>query len=95
MVDQLQRFSTTWPAEELSVWVGESCGLDYYRLLGREQQEAFLHDLLQLGEVPVSVGCSNPACVSLTGVSEVAVSNKACTGCKVVYYCSRECQVDH
>ena len=65
-----------------------------YEQLG---QQRVLHDLLQLGEVflaevPVSVGCSNPACVSLAGASEVAVSNKACTGCKVVYYCSRRCQ---
>ena len=65
-----------------------------------QYQQRVLDDLLQLGEVflaevPVSVGCSNPVCVSLAGASEVAVSNKACTGCKVVYYCSRGCQVDH
>ena len=100
VVEQLEQFRVTWPADELSVWVGESCGLDYYKLLGKEKQQALLHDLLQLGrvflaEVPVSVGCSNPACVSLAGASEVAVSNKACTGCKVVYYCSRVCQVAH
>jgi len=45
--------------------------------------------------VPCTLGCSNPACVNVSGESEVSVSNKACLGCKVVYYCSRECQVVH
>jgi hypothetical protein len=100
VVDQLQHFDVAWPAEELSVWMHEECGLKYYQGLGKEQQQALVHDLLRLGavflvEVPVSVGCSNPGCVSLAGASEVAVSNKVCTGCKVVYYCSRKCQVEH
>jgi hypothetical protein len=99
VVDQLQKFDTAWPAEELSVWMAGECGLNYYQGLSEEQQQALLHDLLQLNavflaEVPVSVGCSNPGCVSLAGVSEVAVSNKGCTGCKVVFYCSKDCQVE-
>jgi hypothetical protein len=100
VVDQLQRFDTAWPAEELSIWMSGECGLKYYQGLDEEQQQALLHDLLQLNavflaEVPVSVGCSNPGCVSLARVSEVAVSNKGCTGCKVVFYCSKGCQVEH
>jgi hypothetical protein len=100
VVDQLQSFDAAWPAQELSIWMHEEVGLKYYQGLGKEQQQALVRDLLQLGavflaEVPVSVGCSNPGCVSLAGASEVAVSNKACTGCKVVYYCSRRCQVEH
>ena len=41
------------------------------------------------------VGCSNPHCTDLSGVSELAAASKACSGCKVVRYCSRACQVAH
>ena len=63
-------------------------------------QLAVLRDLVLLcevllAEVPCPLGCSNPACVNLGGESEVRVAHKACAACKVVYYCSRRCQVDH
>jgi len=80
--------------------VGPAEALRYVLGLQEEQQQELLLDLLQLGqvllvEVPCTLGCSNPACVNVSGESEVSVSNKACLGCKVVYYCSRECQVVH
>ena len=46
-------------------------------------------------EVPCPLGCNNPRCVDLKGVSEVVASCKTCTGCGVARYCSRECQVGH
>ena len=46
-------------------------------------------------EVPVPVGCSNPRCTDLSGGSELTAASKACSGCKVVRYCSRACQVAH
>jgi hypothetical protein len=46
-------------------------------------------------EVPTIVGCNNPECLNLSGVLESSASRKACTGCGVARYCSRECQVGH
>ena len=65
-----------------------------------ECQLDVLHNLVLLcevllAEVPCPLGCSNPGCVNLGGESEVREAHKACAACKVVYYCSRRCQVDH
>ena len=65
-----------------------------------ERQIAVLQDLLPLfelllREVPCPLGCSNPSCANMEGESEVGLANKICTRCRVVYYCSKECQVAH
>jgi len=65
-----------------------------------EQKMECLRDMLKLAdllltEVSNSVGCSYPWCVNMGGESEVGLSNKACTGCNMVYYCSSQCQVAH
>ena len=72
----------------------------YLERLSAGQQKVLMGKLagmshVLLAGVPTPLGCSNPACVSLGGESEVRASNKACTSCKSVYYCSRECQVGH
>ena len=66
----------------------------------REFQLQVLGDALRLcamlrQQVPCPIGCNNPRCVDLKGVSEVVASCKTCTGCGVARYCSRECQVGH
>ena len=66
----------------------------------RQVQQQVLRDVVALfevlqQEVPCPVGCNNPHCVNLKGISEIATSCKTCTGCGVARYCSRECQVGH
>ena len=65
-----------------------------------QDQLDMLHELVVLfdvllAEVACPLGCSNPGCVNLGGESEVREAHKACAACKVVYYCSRRCQVEH
>ena len=60
----------------------------------------YLEDVMQvintlLDEVPLPLGCNNPACVNLEGKSEAAASHRACNGCKVACYCSIACQKAH
>ena len=69
-------------------------------LSGEEGKVEHLWDMLKLAdllltEVPNPLGCSYPWCVNMNGDSEVGLCNKACTGCNMVYYCSRQCQVAH
>ena len=45
--------------------------------------------------VPCPVGCSNPGCISLEGVSEAAAAGRVCSRCRVAGYCSRACQEQH
>ena len=73
---------------------------EYQKPHGRAERVALLGDLLQLfevllSEVPTPLGCSNPGCVRLEGESERKAAGKVCTGCKVAWYCGRECQVAH
>ena len=44
--------------------------------------------------VQVPLGCNNPNCTSLEGMSEAAAA-KVCTGCHKVHYCSFECIKAH
>jgi hypothetical protein len=46
-------------------------------------------------EVPVPVGCNNPACLNMQGVAELKTACKVCLGCHVARYCGRECQQVH
>jgi hypothetical protein len=67
----------------------------------RQQLGALLTDLLGLfssllSEVPLPVGCNNPACTNLEGVAEASLSvNKRCKSCLAAHYCSKQCQTEH
>jgi hypothetical protein len=41
---------------------------------------------------PLPLGCSNPGCENMTGVSEASAARKVCAGCRC-RYCSAACQV--
>ena len=45
-------------------------------------------------QVQVPLGCNNPSCTNLEGLSEAAAA-KVCTGCYRVHYCSPECLKEH
>ena len=91
VVSQLDFINSSWPHKVLS---GEQ------QTFGEQEVEQLLQDLLLLGqllmeEVPSPIGCNNPGCGDLRGLSELTASCKTCTGCGVVKYCSRACQVGH
>ena len=44
--------------------------------------------------VPVPLGCNNPSCTSLDGVSEASAA-KVCSGCKKAHYCGTACVKAH
>ena len=91
VVSQLDFINSSWPHKVLS---------GAQQLAGEQEVEKLLEDLLLLGqllmeEVPSPIGCNNPGCGDLRGLSELTASCKTCTGCGVVKYCSRGCQVGH
>ena len=91
VVKILQRNSRRWPLGSVESGVA---------LEDKEVELQLLCDVIELcevlqQEVPCPIGCNNPCCVDLKGVSEVVASGKVCTKCQVARYCSRECQVQH
>ena len=91
VVELLRRSSSRWAAVDLREEMMTE-DRQVQQQIFREMVE--LYELLQR-EVPCPVGCNNPHCGNLKGVSEIAASCKTCTGCGVARYCSRECQVGH
>ena len=106
VIDQLDHLSSLYGPpglEEGDLLTPEHVRMIVERLADEvpvEDQLDMLHDWMLLCEVLLvevacPLGCSNPGCVDLGGESEVREAHKACAACKVVYYCSRRCQVDH
>ena len=91
VVKLLEKNSSRWPGNVAQI------GL---QLEEWDVQQQVLKEVVELcevlqQEVPCPVGCNNPHCLNLQGVSEIASSYKTCTGCGVARYCGRECQVGH
>jgi hypothetical protein len=98
VIDQLQLVNKTW--ERLQELANDPRPDQVLASAFVYKDEKVLRQLLRLNElllqeVPLPVGCSNPACLDLSGDAEVKVSKKACTACKAVCYCSSECQAAH
>ena len=99
VVDQLNLVTSKW---DLKQYLDDE-GRPYIsrdHKPSREQQVEFVGDVVHLAEVLLAevhtpLGCSNPRCVNLAGPSEIQLARKSCNACKVVYYCSRECQTAH
>ena len=97
VVDQLSLVMGKW---DLRYHRDGKLYLDPSKELPREQELEFVEDVVRLAEVLLAevhtpLGCSNPRCVNLAGPSELQLARKSCNACKVVYYCSRECQTAH
>ena len=64
-----------------------------------EGRVELLEELLGLCEgvvaaVPVPLGCNNPSCINLDGVSEASAA-KVCSGCKKAHYGGTACMKAH
>ena len=64
-----------------------------------ERMVQLLEQLMALCEgvvaaVPLPLGCNNPSCTSLDGVSEASAA-KVCSGCKKAHYCGTACMKAH
>ena len=44
--------------------------------------------------IPVPLGCNNPSCINLDGVSDASAA-KVCSGCKKAHYCGTACVKAH
>ena len=99
VVDELNLIKSKWDLRQCRDHEGKWY-TDCNGRLSLEQQVEFVGDVVHLPEVLLAevhtpLGCSNPRCVNLAGPSEIQLARKSCNACKVVYYCSRECQTAH
>ena len=93
---QLDSIISKWPA----MFQDLSNGSLLHLVGSEEEQLQLLVELIRLmtvllAEVPFALGCNNPACANLDGMSELEVSKRKCSGCKVACYCSKACQHQH
>jgi hypothetical protein len=61
--------------------------------LGEEEVKDVLAALAHV-HTPLQPGCHNPLCSNLEGPSEAELPTQACSGCKGVFFCCKECQKD-
>ncbi|GAB4815512.1 hypothetical protein N2152v2_002558 [Parachlorella kessleri] len=61
----------------------------------QEQQPQQRQEALVIARALALRPCANPMCTNVRGCSEGRLRGRRCSGCGVVRYCSRECQLQH
>ena len=101
--EQLEHFGRKWPVL-LSCRTADPQQQQQQelvqQLVDHEQQLQLASEFVELfqlilAEVPSPLGCNNPACGNLDGLSELEASKQECSGCRVACYCSEACQKAH
>ena len=66
---------------------------DYERMVQLFEQLMALCEGM-VAALPLPLGCNNPRCTNLDGVSEASAA-KVCSGCKRAHYCGTACAKAH
>uniref|UniRef100_A0A383W5G9 MYND-type domain-containing protein n=1 Tax=Tetradesmus obliquus TaxID=3088 RepID=A0A383W5G9_TETOB len=82
------------PAAPLEVYDAWWQGLGF-EPLAQLRLSAALAGLAQQPVAVAAVGCHNPGCSNLAGLSERRLATLACRACRQVAYCCRSCQASH
>ena len=100
VVNELTHMKSKWALKDYKQHLEVNLEAYFGEGMSEDELMQFVADAIKLAEVLLAevhtpLGCSNPRCANLAGESEVLIASKSCSRCKVVWYCSRNCQTAH